>query len=205
MTLCGLLPSGSDAGAGPSSRGISRKVLVLGDGACGKTSLLFVYIKQEFPQTYEPTVFENYTHTQPLPLGPVQLTLWDTAGQEEFDKLRSLSYADTHVILLCFSTDNPVSLENIETRWMPEIREYSPTAKIVLVALKCDLRDKHASAEKQLLTYEDGVAVAKRIKAARYLECSAKKNRGVQEVFVEIATVAANVGRGRSSAACVIA
>lgn len=66
----------------------------------------------------EPTVFENYVHVmQPSPGGPeVELTLWDTAGQEEFDKLRSLSYADTHVVVLCFSTDNPVSLENVESR-----------------------------------------------------------------------------------------
>lgn len=69
----------------------------------------------------EPTVFENYVHImQPSPSGPtVELTLWDTAGQEEFDKLRSLSYADTHVVVLCFSTDNPVSLENVESRVRP--------------------------------------------------------------------------------------
>jgi len=117
MTLCGLLPGHSEASSS-RSRPLSRKVLVVGDGACGKTSLLFVGIKQEFPSTYEPTVFENYTHTmQPSPTSPlVELTLWDTAGQEEFDKLRSLSYADTHVVVLCFATDNPVSLENVETR-----------------------------------------------------------------------------------------
>lgn len=152
----------------------------------------------------EPTVFENYTHLQSTTSGtPVELTLWDTAGQEEFDKLRSLSYADTHVILLCFSTDNPVSLENVETRWIPEIREYSPGAKIVLVALKCDLRGGNANT----LGYQDGVAVAKRIKATRYLECSAKMNRGVNEAFAEIASVAAGVSSdgGRAKMRCVVA
>jgi Rho family protein len=66
----------------------------------------------------EPTVFENYVHTiQPARARyPVEMTLWDTAGQEEFDKLRTLSYADTHVVVLCFAADNPVSLENVETR-----------------------------------------------------------------------------------------
>lgn len=63
-------------------------------------------------------MFENYVHViQPSPHSPpVELTLWDTAGQEEFDKLRSLSYADTHVVVLCFAADNPVSLENVESR-----------------------------------------------------------------------------------------
>ncbi|SPO29362.1 probable Rho3 - GTP binding protein [Ustilago trichophora] len=188
MTLCGLLASNSDHNGTKGAR-LARKVLVLGDGACGKTSMLFVLIKHEFPQAYEPTVFENYVHImQPsAPNGPsVELTLWDTAGQEEFDKLRSLSYADTHVVVLCFSVDNPVSLENVETRWMPEIRDHCPGVKIVLVALKCDLRDTKTPR----LTYNDGVEVAKRIRASRYLECSAKMNRGVNEAFVEIANVA---------------
>ncbi|KAJ1034854.1 hypothetical protein NDA13_001108 [Ustilago tritici] len=218
MTLCGLLGSGAEGGPSSSRRGsrTSRKVLVLGDGACGKTSLLFVLIKHEFPQAYEPTVFENYVHImRPSPGGPeVELTLWDTAGQEEFDKLRSLSYADTHVVVLCFSTDNPVSLENVESRWLPEIRDHCPGVKVILVALKCDLRDAPEIAEKRLagaplpLTYNDGVAVAKRIKASRYLECSAKMNLGVDEAFVEIANVAIGSrakGKGSSNTGCIIA
>ncbi|CDU25396.1 probable Rho3-GTP binding protein [Sporisorium scitamineum] len=212
MTLCGLMGNSSSSRDGGR---IVRKVLVLGDGVCGKTSLLFVLIKHEFPQTYEPTVFENYVHImQPSPSGPtVELTLWDTAGQEEFDKLRSLSYADTHVVVLCFSTDNPVSLENVESRWLPEIKDHCPGVKIILVALKCDLRDAPSTIEKRLaggpppLTYSDGVAVAKRIKASRYLECSAKMNRGVNEAFVEIANVAiASSAKGsKQNRGCVIA
>ncbi|SPO28512.1 probable Rho3 - GTP binding protein [Ustilago trichophora] len=217
MTLCGLLASDGDNISRQNGARIARKILVLGDGACGKTSLLFVLIKHEFPQAYEPTVFENYVHImQPSPPhGPsVELTLWDTAGQEEFDKLRSLSYADTHVVVLCFAVDNPTSLENVETRWLPEIRSHCPRVKIVLVALKCDLRDSTCWIENRLagspppLTYNDGVQVAKRIKASRYLECSAKMNRGVNEAFVEIANVAIGsraMGRGDSNKSCTIA
>ena len=51
----------------------------------------------------------------------VSLSLWDTAGQEEFDRLRSLSYADTHVVLVCFSVDSPTSLANVEDKWLDEI------------------------------------------------------------------------------------
>lgn len=65
----------------------------------------------------------------------VELSLWDTAGQEEFDRLRALSYADTHVILLCFAVDSPVSLENAGTRWMEEITEHCPGVKIVLIGM----------------------------------------------------------------------
>jgi len=74
-----------------------------GDGACGKTSLLNVFTRGYFPTVYEPTVFENYVHDIFIDDVHVELSLWDTAGQEEFDRLRSLSYDDTHAIMLCFS------------------------------------------------------------------------------------------------------
>lgn len=51
----------------------------------------------------------------------VELALWDTAGQEDYDRLRPLSYPDTDVILMCFSIDSPDSLENIPEKWTPEV------------------------------------------------------------------------------------
>jgi Rho family protein len=101
--------------------------------------------------------------------------LWDTAGQEEFDRLRSLSYDDTHAIMLCFSVDSPDSLENVETKWVGEIAENCPGVKLVLVALKCDLRKKEEDdaddqqPEKPCIDYNEGLRVAEKIKALRYL------------------------------------
>lgn len=63
-------------------------------------------------------------------------------GQEEYDRLRTLSYENTHIVLLCFSVDNRVSLDNILERWLPEISDHCPRAKLMLLALKCDLRDE---------------------------------------------------------------
>ena len=110
----------------------------------------------------------------------VELSLWDTAGQEEFDRLRSLSYDDTHAIMLCFSVDSPDSLENVESKWVSEIAENCPGVRLVLVALKCDLREQHAGddeeggggqpeAKKAMIDYKQGLAVAEKIKALRYL------------------------------------
>jgi len=177
-------------------RPLQRKAVVCGDGACGKTSLLNVYTRGFFTQVYEPTVFENYVQDIKVDDNVVEMSLWDTAGQEDFDRLRSLSYAETHVIMLCFSVDNPVSLENVENKWLEEILEHCPGVKLVLVALKCDLRDdrgvreKLARYNKQPVQYEQGLEVARRIRASRYLECSAKHNRGVNEVFQETTRVA---------------
>ncbi|KAF2022328.1 rho3 protein-like protein [Aaosphaeria arxii CBS 175.79] len=191
MPLCG------------GTKSVQRKLVLLGDGACGKTSLLNVFTRGYFPTVYEPTVFENYVHDIYIDNTHVELSLWDTAGQEEFDRLRSLSYDDTHAIMLCFSVDSPDSLENVETKWVGEIAENCPGVKLVLVALKCDLRKRddaeedEPQPEKTLINYDEGLRVAEKIKALRYLECSAMKNRGVNEAFTEAARVALSVKNGK--------
>ena len=70
---------------------IRKKLVIVGDGACGKTSLLFVFSKDEFPDFYEPTVFDNYLTEIEVNGKLVELVLWDTAGQESYDRLRPLS------------------------------------------------------------------------------------------------------------------
>ncbi|CAD86888.1 GTP-binding protein rho3 [Schizosaccharomyces pombe] len=177
---------------GSKKKPIYRKIVILGDGAAGKTSLLNVFTKGYFPQVYEPTIFENYIHDIFVDGNSIELSLWDTAGQEEYDQLRSLSYSDTHVIMICFAVDSRDSLENVITKWLPEVSSNCPGVKLVLVALKCDLRgaDEEQVDHSKIIDYEEGLAAAKKINAVRYLECSAKLNRGVNEAFTEAARVA---------------
>ena len=83
-------------------------MVIVGDGACGKTCLLIVFCKNQFPEVYVPTVFENYVadievDAETVYAKQVELALWDTAGQEDYDRLRPLSYPDTDVVLMCFS------------------------------------------------------------------------------------------------------
>ena len=82
-------------------------------------------------------VFENYVHDIFVDNIHMELSLWDTAGQEEFDRLRSLSYDDTQAIMLCFSVDSRDSLENVASKWVAEITEHCQGVKVVLCALKC--------------------------------------------------------------------
>uniref|UniRef100_A0A3Q4AHS6 Uncharacterized protein n=1 Tax=Mola mola TaxID=94237 RepID=A0A3Q4AHS6_MOLML len=88
---------------------IRKKLVVVGDGACGKTCLLILFSKDKFLEVYVPTVFETYVADIEVDNKQVQLALWDTAGQEDYDRLRPLSYPDTDVILMCFSVDSPDS------------------------------------------------------------------------------------------------
>ena len=60
---------------------IRKKLVIVGDGACGKTCLLIVFSKDQFPEVYVPTVFENYVADIEVDGKCVELALWDTAGK----------------------------------------------------------------------------------------------------------------------------
>jgi len=175
---------------------LRKKLVIVGDGACGKTCLLIVFSKDEFPEVYVPTVFENYVADIEVDQKQVELALWDTAGQEDYDRLRPLSYPDTDVILMCFSIDQPDSLENIPEKWVPEVKHFCPNVPIVLVGNKKDLRNDDytirdlARNKQNPVSYSEGEQMASRIGAKAYLECSALTKDGVREVF-EKATQAA--------------
>jgi len=175
---------------------IRKKLVIVGDGACGKTCLLIVFSKDQFPEVYVPTVFENYVADIEVDNKQVELALWDTAGQEDYDRLRPLSYPDTDVILMCFSIDSPDSLENIPEKWTPEVRHFCPNVPIILVGNKTDLRvDENTKKEllkmkQQPVSVEEGRNMADKIGAYGYMECSARTKEGVRDVF-ELATRAA--------------
>ncbi|KAI9510366.1 signal transducer [Russula earlei] len=167
---------------------MKRKIVVVGDGGCGKTCLLIVYAHNRFPEAYIPTVFENYVTNRQFDGKIVEIALWDTAGQEEYDRLRPLSYPESHVILIVFSVDFPVSLANVQDKWYPEVAHFCEGTPLILVATKTDLRRddntrRMLSAQGQTpVTSDQGAEVAREI-GAKYVECSAKTGSGVQEVF----------------------
>ncbi|PRP79522.1 small GTPase Rac1 [Planoprotostelium fungivorum] len=176
----------------------SLKVVAVGDGAVGKTSLFISYTTDAFPREYVPTVFDNYSAHLMIRDKLFVLSLWDTAGQEDYDRLRPLSYPMTDVFLLCFSVTLPSSFENIATRWSPELRHHCPDAKIILVGTKADSRedkkalDKLAQRGEKAITYTEGEARAREIGAHKYLECSALTQKGLKNVFDEVVLCSLN-------------
>jgi len=167
------------------------KCVVVGDGAVGKTCLLISYTENRFPVDYVPTVFDNFTTGVEVDGNHINFALWDTAGQEEYARLRALSYPETDVFLLCFSVVSPASFDNIKTKWFPEVDHHCPEARKILVGTKIDLRnDKKILEEVQangekLPTREQGENMAKEIGAKAYLECSAYTQEGLKRVFEE--------------------
>ncbi|KAI5815750.1 P-loop containing nucleoside triphosphate hydrolase protein [Pyronema omphalodes] len=188
---------------------IRRKLVIIGDGACGKTSLLSVFTLGYFPTV--PTVFENYVTDCRVDGKSVQLALWDTAGQEDYERLRPLAYAKAHVILIGYAVDNPDSLENVQNKWIEEAHERCPRIPIILVGLKKDLREDPGAREemrKKSLHFVQpsyGETIAKQVGAKKYLECSSLSGEGVDDVF-EAATRAAltTFDEGEKGAGCCV-
>lgn len=223
------------------------KLVVVGDGGVGKTSLLVSYTHNYFPGDYIPTVFEHYTanvvwstsrksnsgnnysrsghkkaERKKTPLTPVnrinnsgigigqrldslgspsstpktpddnnnnlivRLSLWDTAGQEDYDKLRPMSYPHTNVFMLCYSTVDYDTAKSIGRKWVPELREHTPEVPIILVGTKIDLRD-HRSIKlgDKALTREDGLQMMNEHMLDGFMECSALSKKGLMECFDE--------------------
>ena len=141
---------------------------------------------------------------------PISLGLWDTAGQEDYDRLRPLSYPQTDVFLICFSIVSPPSFDNVKAKasalacapsfrgmltwafkWYPEIEHHAPNVPIILVGTKLDLRDHKPTIDglrqkrMEPVSYEQALAVSRDIRAHKYLECSALTQRNLKSVFDE--------------------
>ncbi|XP_077318095.1 rho-related GTP-binding protein RhoF [Lithobates pipiens] len=174
------------------------KMVIVGDGGCGKTSLLMVYAKGSFPEQYAPSVFEKYTSSVTIGNKEIFLHLYDTAGQEDYDRLRPLSYQEVNLVLICYDVTNPTSFDNVLIKWYPEVHHFCRGVPIVLIGCKTDLRmDKERlrklkSSQQEPITYYQGEATCKNIQAEEYLECSAKFQENVDNVFREATLIALN-------------
>ncbi|NXG53010.1 RHOG protein, partial [Psilopogon haemacephalus] len=179
-------------------------------GAVGKTCLLICYTTQAFPRHYVPTVFDNYSAQQTLEGRTFSLNLWDTAGQEEYDRLRTLSYPQTDVFIICFSIASPPSYHNVRHKWYPEVCHHCPSAPVLLVGTKKDLRT-HPETLRKLkeqnqapISTRQGLSLCRQIRAVGYLECSALNQEGIKEVFAQAVRAVLNPSPNKPKRSCVL-
>ncbi|CAH1398868.1 unnamed protein product [Nezara viridula] len=175
------------------------KITAVGDGLVGKTCLLITYTTQRFPVEYVPTVFDNFADTITVDGQEYNMTLWDTAGQEDFERLRPLTYPNTDCFLLCFSVGNKVSYSNVLCKWYPELKHYCPHVPIILVATKSDLRDDE---NVETLKPSDGKRLKRKIRATKYMECSALRSDGLEEIFREAVRAASKKPNTKKKPLC---
>ncbi|CAG00848.1 unnamed protein product [Tetraodon nigroviridis] len=231
-----------------SSQGPLRcKIVVVGDAQCGKTALLHVFAKDSYPESYIPTVFENYTASFEIDKQRIELNMWDTSGSAYYDNVRPLAYPDADAVLICFDVSRPETLNSVtkkrtltktmqqqelappegsyeqelkgprgyqlnqrkrrkrrtESRggqetastrrrlsWQAETQEFCPSAKVVLVGCKMDMRTDlnvmRELAKHRLIpvTHEQGTHLARQIGAVAYAECTSRYSENtVRDVF----------------------
>jgi len=123
---------------------------------------------------------------------PYTLGLFDTAGQEDYDRLRPLSYPQTDVFLVCFSVTSPASFENVREKWFPEVHHHCPGVPCLIVGTQVDLRDdpqvrdKLAKQRMTPVSKADGEKMARELGAVKYVECSALTQYKLKDVFDEV-------------------
>eukprot|EP01119_Soliformovum_irregulare_P021538 TRINITY_DN7195_c0_g1_i7.p1 TRINITY_DN7195_c0_g1~~TRINITY_DN7195_c0_g1_i7.p1 ORF type:complete len:444 (-),score=127.48 TRINITY_DN7195_c0_g1_i7:812-2143(-) len=173
----------------------SIKLVVTGDNCGGqKTALLLAYFHNTCPTLlgYVPAVFDNNVVSllvvSEKETYNVQLSLWDTSGQEEFERLRPLQYANTNIFLLCFSIVQPDSFESITHRWVPEISHHCPGIPVILVGLQKQLRSDSKTLRKlkskgmSPVSFSQGVTLAEKL-GIPYFECSAESGENIVPLF----------------------
>merc|ERR1712051_1152377 len=157
-----------------------------------------------------PTVFDNYSANVMVDGKPINLGLWDTAGQEDYDRLRPLSYPQTDVFLICFSVVSKASFQNVKNKWVPEIQHHAPGVPLILVGTKSDLRnDTETLSQLQgkglsLVEAREAAQMCEEIKAQKYLECSALTQEGLKAVFDDAIRAALTPKKKKSGGKCMI-
>lgn len=146
--------------------------------------MLICYTTNRFPEESEPTVFDNYSVNVMVDNKPIDLGLWDTAGQDDYDRLRPLSYNSADIFLLCFSVDSRESYDNLKTKWYPEVMQHANGVPIMIVGTKIDTRFT-GSSKGDKITRAQGELLRDELKAYKYVECSARTHEGLKSVFDE--------------------
>ena len=155
------------------------KIVVIGDGAVGKTSLIARFAEKTFKSEYKPTLGTNIIIKE-LKLGNnnIKLLLWDIAGQSKWQDVRHLYYRGAQGSIVVYDVTRPPSFESVPV-WNKDLLKFSGEIPRILLANKVDLTDIRK------IQKEDGLKLAAEMKA-EYYETSAKDGTQVNEAFEKI-------------------
>jgi len=181
---------------------MSIKAVLVGDGACGKTTLLITATTGQFSTTLES---EGPKFETKVRVGGKDrpLDFYDTFGQDENQRQRIAIYPETDVFIVAFSIVSPYSFEHVREKWYPEIHRHSPDVPIILVGTKADLRNDEDALERLSsrklapISFHDGNEMKKEIGAVSYVECSAVDGAGLCELLQAILEITGNGKNGK--------
>ena len=165
---------------------IRRKLLAVGSDDSGKTELLHILSKEEFdPNMHIPSMFSNVVKDAKVDDCEFEISLWDI--NVEPARLRPFEYPDTDIVLMCFSTKLRNTFEEIEDKWVSEVKYFCPNVPIMLVGNHTKRSEDEDNVDvsniETKVSADEGRELGERIGAIGYLECCAKKNKDVEELF----------------------
>ncbi|KAL4189839.1 hypothetical protein AMTRI_Chr08g167470 [Amborella trichopoda] len=161
---------------------ITLKIVLLGDGRVGKTSLVLRYVNNEFSEKQEATMQASYLTKRLVIEGvPITLAIWDTAGQERFHALGPIYYRDADAALLVYDITDSHSFNRVRN-WVKELQQMA--SKNIILAIAANKSDLVRSKKYDLQEAQSYAALIE----ARLFVTSAKSGSGIDEVFLDIAT-----------------
>jgi small GTP-binding protein len=159
------------------------KLILGGDGAVGKTSMVHRYVEDIFEKDYKSTIgtsimkkecsFKELDST-------VRFVIWDLAGQAQFKRVRLKYLANAIAGILVYDVTNRASFENIDENWYKEIKKASPNVALILVGNKIDLKNE------RVVSREEGELLSEKLKLT-YMETSAKTGENINDAFKMLA------------------
>jgi small GTP-binding protein len=163
------------------SKEFNLKLVILGDPAVGKTSLINKYVEASFKEDYHPTlgvniiikdiILENVTNT-------VRLILWDIAGQDKYELTRNMFFQGSAGAFLVYDKTRLSTFDSIRSKWLKEFRRYGiKYAPFIIIANKLDLHEYHQ------VPLETGLELSKELGATDFIETSAKSGENVENAF----------------------
>lgn len=158
-----------------------KQLTIVGRGECGKTSILKRFFKNEFSEDISATPIENEDFVFSAEGKRFKLKIWDTSGQEDFSRFRTLTLPMSDYVIICYSITDPMSFYEVEDTLIPMVRQKArEDVNIMLVATKVDKRTD------DYISTEEGVVLSKKIGAFKFIECSSLTGEGIKEVFDEL-------------------
>jgi len=160
------------------------KVVILGDAAVGKTSLINQFVEGTFQEDYKPTLGANIVRKDVnLNKARVRLIMWDLAGQEKYRVVRSMYFQGCEGALLVYDVTRYNTFDNINSKWLRDFKKYVKKKGVyVLIGNKTDLKDQRT------IPTERRKELAKKIKASHFIETSAKLGENIEEAFSFLVT-----------------
>jgi len=159
------------------------KLILGGDGAVGKTSMVHRYVENVFETDYKSTIGTSIMKkecTFKELKSKVRFVIWDLAGQAQFKRVRQSYLANAEAGLLVYDVTNRSSFENIDINWYSEIKKASPNIVLILVGNKIDLESN------RVVSRDEGEALAQKL-TLTYIETSAKTGENVNDAFKMLA------------------